>query len=188
MTDDEIIREVLSGKNDRFGILFERHGTRVYRFIFKFLHDPEGAEDVAQETFVQAFSGLARFQGRSRFSTWLFGIAYNLALQHIQQSRARGVVSSAEAISSLRASKKDSPLYSLEKKRTLSALVDAVDSLPDDLRYTFILIFLEGIPYAEAAELMAIPVGTVRSRVHRTREILGKKLKLHGRLESGGEE
>jgi RNA polymerase sigma-70 factor (ECF subfamily) len=188
MTDEEIIREVLSGKNDRFGILFERYGTRVYRFIFKFLHDPEAAEDVAQETFVQAFSGLARFQGRSKFSTWLFGISYNLTLRHIQQSRLRGVVSSAEAISTLRASKKDSPLYFLEKKRTVSALVDTVDSLPDELRYTFILIFLEGISYAEAAELMDTPIGTVRSRVHRTREILGEKLKLHGLLESNGEE
>lgn len=151
------------------------------------MHDPEASEDLTQDTFVQAFSGLANFQGRSKLSTWLFGIAYNLTLRHIQQSRTKGVVSSAETISSLPTSKRDSPLYFLEKKRTLSALVDAVDSLPDDLRNTFILVFLENMPYAETAELMEVPIGTVRSRVYRTREILGEKLKLHGRLESGGE-
>src|SRR5687767_10428584 len=86
-TDEEIIRLVLNGDVQAFRHLIERHEGIAYRTAFAVTRNHEDAEEIVQDAFLKAFSSLGSFQGRSRFSTWLFRIVYRLALNHIEKSR-----------------------------------------------------------------------------------------------------
>jgi RNA polymerase sigma-70 factor (ECF subfamily) len=144
-----------------FEDLVRAHQGDVYRLALHLVRDRETAEDVTQEAFVHAFRSLPRFRGTAKFSTWLYRIARNCAVDAIRKrdrrKRQEREVAEPEPVAdaSLRA-----------------ALGHAIDALPRDLREAFVVIEVFGLSYREAAAVLGVLPGTLKSRMHRTRRLL----------------
>jgi RNA polymerase sigma-70 factor (ECF subfamily) len=125
------------------------------------VRDRQTAEDVTQEAFLLAFRSLPRFRGQAKFSTWLYRISRNCAVDAIRRRERRRRVESAAA---LEATGPDASLR--------AALSTAIEALPPDLREPFVLIEVFGLTYAEAGKVLGVLPGTLKSRMHRTRRLL----------------
>jgi RNA polymerase sigma-70 factor, ECF subfamily len=134
----------------------------VYRVALQLVRDPPTAEDVTQDAFIHAFRSLRRFRGQAKFSTWLFRITRNCAVDAIRRrERLRRMDREAVAEEEIR------PDPSLR-----AALERAIDGLPRDLREPFVLIEVMGLTYAEASAILSVIPGTLKSRMHRARQTL----------------
>ncbi len=166
--EHELIQQVLSGDLRSFDQLVERYQNQIYTFILK--HVPaEKAEDLAQDTFISVYENLDQFKGDSKFSTWIYGIAMNKVRNYLNRAPERRYeYVSAEFLLEKQA-KEISPLDRLEQTIQLKEMLD---QLPPDLKEVIILVSLEELSYEETAKVMDIPIGTVRSKVHRARHML----------------
>jgi RNA polymerase sigma-70 factor, ECF subfamily len=133
----------------------------VYRFVLRIVRHAQTAEDVTQDAFANAYVALPRFRWRAKFSTWLFGIAHNCAVDAIRRS-ARQQRLLASSVTERTASDPGVRLM----------LHAAIDALPDDLRRAFTLVEVFGFNYAEASAILDWPIGTLKSRMHRARRLL----------------
>ena len=180
--DREVVRRVQAGETEAFEVLVEKYKRKTFRLAYGVLRDQEEALDVAQEAFVKAFRSLPKFKGDSAFYTWLFRITMNLALDRRRQRAARARALGAEDVPpeewertavATDASPDDEAASSERRARIARAL----QSLPEHHRSIIILSDIEGLSYREIAEVLAIPMGTVMSRLHnarkRLREVLG---------------
>jgi RNA polymerase sigma-70 factor (ECF subfamily) len=184
-SDRELVDEARSGQAEAFGVLVRRHQKRIYRLAVHLLRDAAEAEDVTQDTFVRAYGALDRFDGRSEPFTWMYRIAVNLSLNVIRAKKPRrnsttpddprveGLL--ADAVQSTR----DPASHTADRELAL-ALCDGIDELSDTLRTTLVLVSIDGLSHAEAAEVLGCPEGTVAWRVHEAR----RKLRTH--LEAAG--
>lgn len=133
----------------------------VHRFVLRIVRNPQTAEDVTQDAFMKAYVALPRFRWRAKFSTWLFGIAHNCAVDAVRASaRQQRLLASATV-------ERAPPDPSV--RITLDA---ALDSLPDDLRRAFTTVEVHGFSYDEASAILDWPIGTLKSRMHRARKLL----------------
>jgi RNA polymerase sigma-70 factor (ECF subfamily) len=153
--------------------LFLQHHVQLLRFVMRYVRNPEDAEDVVQNTFVEALRCADRFSGLSKPSTWLFGIALNLA-----RNQVRRTCSSLcdpideEALEQVVDPYRIDPM-ALIASRQIAGKVDAVlDRLDPEIRATFEAVLEGDVTYEEAARQLQIPVGTVRSRVSRVRALV----------------
>ena len=133
----------------------------VYRFILRIVRHAQTAEDVTQDAFVKAYDALPRFRRRAKFSTWLFSIAHNCAVDTIRRS------SRQQRLVREHVAERSSPDPSLRV-----ILQSALDGLPDELRRAFTLVEVSGFTYAEASTILDWPIGTLKSRMHRARRLL----------------
>ncbi len=177
MTSDErkLIAECLAGDSAAFGQLVVRYQDRLYNALFRALGSAEDARDVSQETFVQAFQKLDSFRGESQFYTWLFRIALNAAASH-RRKRAQKHTASASmgtAMGETPDTRPDSlPAHGLETEERQAAVQAALQKLAPEFRTPLVLREIDGLKYEEIAEVLACPIGTVRSRIHRARSEL----------------
>lgn len=153
--------------------LFVKHQSQLLRFVQRYVRNPEDAEDVVQNTFLEALRCADRFSGLSKPSTWLFGIALNLA-----RNQVRRTCSSLcdpideEALEQVVDPYRVDPMRLIES-RQIAARVDGIlDRLDPEIRATFEAVLEGDITYEEAAKQLRIPVGTVRSRVSRVRAVV----------------
>lgn len=172
MADVEAVSAVLSGDPERFGELVKRHRDRVYRFVLLKVNDRTVADDLAQDTFVEAYRSLARFDGRSRFSTWLCGIALNITRNYVNRAPERKYRFDSADVMDNMASASLSPLQETLRAEQMALLCRALDALTPDLREPLLLVTLDELSYEEAGRLLGIPAGTVKSRVFRARREL----------------
>ena len=163
-----------------FGALVERHQNKLYRFILKSVNSPADARDLTQEALLQAYRCLASFNGTSRFSTWLTGIALNLARNQVNRASSGRFVEYKEEDMAHLASPLDDPSRQHQQKAMLGMLSRAIDAMPDDMRKYMLLIGLEGHTYDEVAQLLEVPLGTVKSRMNRARQALREDLARQG--------
>jgi RNA polymerase sigma-70 factor (ECF subfamily) len=175
--DQDLIDAVLVGDTARFDGLVSRYSNPIYRFILKNTRQTAIAEELTQETFVEAYRKLPTFKGEARFSSWLFGIALNRVRNYINRSPDRHRCYLPVEVLGRGVTADGNPVQSLERKQALLALQRAIYTLPTDLREGLILVGLEGLSYEEAAQIMGIPIGTVKSRVHRARDMLRESMK-----------
>ena len=187
--DGEVVAQVLRGDREAFRVLVERYERKVYGLALGHLGgDRERAADAAQEIFWKLYRGLRGFQQNARFSTWLHRVAVNHLISEIRKLRAlkRGRPLSLDA--PLRNKKDDDfrmqvgersgePTRRLQNEERGARILSAIEELDEDLRTAVALRDLQDRSYEEIAEILSIPVGTVRSRLHRAREILRHKLK-----------
>jgi RNA polymerase sigma-70 factor (ECF subfamily) len=149
--------------------LFEEHQHRLLRFVMRYLRNAEDAEDVVQNTFLEAMRCADRFSGLSKPSTWLYGIALNLARNQMRRNYTHGFESidegELEAIEDCSAD----PAFLLEQRDLTNKVRALLEELPDSIRATFEAVLDGAATYEEAAAELNIPVGTVRSRVSRVR-------------------
>ena len=177
---------VLAGDRDAFAVLVERHGSRIHAAILRMVGDPEAANDLAQETFLKAFSALASFRKGAAFSTWLYAIALNQVRTEYRRRKSM----KGQAMLSLDAAAGTGdgpgpaepagpgpgPLDEATRREEASILHRALARLDEEYREAVVLRDLEGLSYEEIAEATGTPVGTVRSRIHRGRAALRETL------------
>jgi len=164
--------------NDRlFRDLVAQHGERLHAFVLRHIGHPDDAEDIAQQAFVEAAASMARFRGESQLSTWLYGIAMNLVRNYL--SRAPHRVHRIETDEALEAVADDACGAldeQLDRARALARLTEELSALAPEMREVLLLVAVEQLSYEEAATMLAIPVGTVRSRVSRARATLKERM------------
>jgi RNA polymerase sigma-70 factor (ECF subfamily) len=169
-SDAQLIDETLSGNRTAFGQLVRKYEGRLFNTLLHVAGSREEAEDVCQEAFVQAFVKLETFGGRSAFYTWLYRIAFNLSVS--RQRRKRPSLSidehrdrTGDEIQAAEAGPTDH-LLRVEQVRQVR---EAIAALSDEYRTILVLREMEGCRYEEIAEILELPLGTVRSRLHRAR-------------------
>ncbi len=182
--DLELVKAAQAGDTQAFDTLIRRYRTRLTRYLYTFLRDVGESEDVAQETFIKAYTALHSFRGESSFATWFFRIGINTAKRTLARNKLR-FPHSSEPVTENGASQQlasvemdfDTPEAKLETKQIFDLLNHALDELPEEQRTALVLRELEGLSYEEIAEQMHSPVGTVRSRIHRARDTIAAILK-----------
>jgi RNA polymerase sigma-70 factor (ECF subfamily) len=171
----EFIGRLRAGDRTAFEELVRGHQHRVFGLALRMLGNPADAQDVAQEVFLRAHRALAAFRGEARLSTWLHTIASRLCLTRLGAGERRFERHGEETLARLTGSE-PGPDRTLEQGELDEALHRAIAELPDERRIVVILRDVEGLAYEEIAQALDLPVGTVRSRLHRARLDLKEKL------------
>lgn len=177
-SDTGLLQRCRAGDEEAWRELVARHTRRVFNVAYRFVGRVDEAEDLTQEIFVKVYQSLERYRPEhGRFETWLGTVARNHAIDHYRrrkEERLRQVDEAAgmEAISS----GDEGPLASLERKERVEAVHRGLRALPADLRQPILLCDLQGLAYDEAAHVLGIPLGTVKSRLNRGRLELAKRL------------
>lgn len=182
-TDLAMVRAVRNGDATAYRGLVEKYQGRVYNVIYGMVRNREDAKDITQDAFVKAYRSLHTFREDSRFYTWLYRIATNMAIDFTRR-RARGPVTgieddiaSRDAVGEItQAHLSESPRRALENKQIYTAIMDAVDQLPEDQKQVILLREVEGLSYKEIAEVMGVAEGTVMSRLFYARKKLQQTL------------
>lgn len=176
--DSVLIQDTLRGSPVAFGRLVEKYQDRLYNTMLHFVGDAEETLDVVQEAFIHAYLNLKSFQGESAFYTWLYRIAFNIAATYHRRKKP------VESIDRLRAEMGHetvdpghSPTSRAEREERSQRVRQVIATLSEDHRAVLVLRDLGGYTYEEIAQILDIPIGTVRSRLHRARLELREKLK-----------
>lgn len=181
--DQALVERVQQGDKQAFDVLVLKYQNKIIQLIYRYVHDPDEARDVAQDAFIKAYKAIDRFRGDSAFYTWIYRIAINTAKNHLVASARRPPKSDidaqdAEQYEGATGLKEYATPERLLLKDEIQALIaKAIDELPDDLRTAIILRELEGLSYEEIAQTMECPIGTVRSRIFRARDAIDTRLK-----------
>jgi RNA polymerase sigma-70 factor (ECF subfamily) len=180
--DWELVARTRSGDLEAFAELVRRYQGPVVGFCRRMVGSAQDAEDVAQETFVRLHRHIGRLEPRAQFSTVLFGIARNLALNFLRDARRRGRDTAAPLTEHMVAASTDRPDQQARLREIEAALEQAVSELSEDHREVLVLREFQGLDYESIAKIVRCRVGTVRSRLARAREQLRLRL-----IERGGE-
>jgi RNA polymerase sigma-70 factor (ECF subfamily) len=171
------------GDQDAFAQLVQQHQRRVFNLVFRMLQEYEEANEVTQETFLAAWQGLPSFRGDARFSTWLYRIAYNCALKQLEQRKrdqALQTVVQAEYVATNR-NEEERVDAELEARARQSAVHEQLSMLPAKYRIVLVLRHLQEKTYEEMAEILTLPVGTIKTHLFRARNLLKERLETFDR-------
>jgi RNA polymerase sigma-70 factor (ECF subfamily) len=178
--DPRLIAECLKGDKAAFGALVRRHQDRLFNTVFRLIDNAEDAQDVVQESFLHAYQALESFKGDSLFFTWLYRIAVNTAISHKRKRRiafslyaGRNGEAGLEPLDESEATRPEHALEQAEQERRIQR---ALNQLSPEHRAVLILKDMDGQKYEEIAEILRVPIGTIRSRLHRARTELRELL------------
>ena len=182
--DNALISAYLSGNESAFEALVHRYEDRLVNYLNNILHDYDLSVDLAQETFIRVFRNANHYKGKYKFSTWIYRIATNLAIDEIRRRERKGRFFFYNVISLFQKDEetfqfpdlKESPESALGNKERLQLLQTAIDSLPQKYRLAFILKEAQELSYQETSDILKISLGTAKSRNHRAKLLLRKKL------------
>jgi len=181
--DDEdtiIVTQVVSGQTELFRLLVKRHEQAVYGMGISFFRNAEDASDFTQEVFLKTFRNLSRFEGRSRFSTWLYKIAYNTAINNITRKKDYHSLVEDET-----APDNNTPERKVLRSLARDAVREAITELPERFRVCVDLFFFYERSYQEIEAITGFPVNTIKSHVFRAKKILREKLGCYKGLADG---
>ena len=179
MSEQEIIQAIVSGDQSKFEWLVQKYQTMVFRTAMGFVHSKEDAEDLTQDVFVSAFQSLASFQGNSEFSTWLYRITVNTAINQLNRNKHRAFLQiTGDLLHNLfnKESGERNPHQQLEQTELDATIRKAIDSLPEKQRTTFVLSKYDDLPQKEIAAIMQCSEGSVEQLLQRAKTNLQKKL------------
>ena len=169
--DGELVALAIRGNPDAFATLVERYDRAVYHLAYRTLHDVEEARDVAQEAFFKAFRSLRTFKPGAKFSTWIFAIAYHACCDRLNRRKRY----SSEEMPD-RADAGPGPEQQAIALDEAQRLRDAIDRLPEKYRAVITLFHLQGRQYEEIAQVLDLPMGTVKTHLFRAKEQLRRLL------------
>jgi RNA polymerase sigma-70 factor (ECF subfamily) len=176
--DAQLIAETLAGQSRAFGQLVQKYQDRLYNTVVHVVGSAEDARDVVQEALVQAFIKLGTFQHSSAFYTWLYRIAFNVAASHCRRRRPTVSVEQVRENSGQEpVDGNGGPVERLEQEERSRQVRQALAALSDEHRTVLVLREIDGCCYETIAEVLELPVGTVRSRLHRARLQLREQLR-----------
>jgi RNA polymerase sigma-70 factor (ECF subfamily) len=172
-TDDHrLIAECLQGNTAAFGALVRRYEERLYHSVYRLMDNAEDALDVVQEAFLSAYQSLDSFKGDALFFTWLYRIAVNTAISMKRKQRVALSLDGRDGepgIEPLDPSEESRPEHALEQAEQEQLIQRALSRLSPEHRTVLVLKDMEGQKYETMAEILGVPVGTIRSRLHRAR-------------------
>jgi len=168
----ELLTRVVSGDREAFDAVMRVHQDRVFSVCFRILGDREKALDATQDTFLTVFRKAGQFQGRSAVGTWIYRIAVNTCYDQLRRAQRRP----SESLPDHVALSDPSAEEAIESAAVRPEIELALAQLPADFRNAVVLSDLEGLPLPEIAEILGVPVGTVKSRVFRGRRLLANHL------------
>jgi RNA polymerase sigma-70 factor (ECF subfamily) len=181
-TDEQLVAAILEGDRDRFADLVGRYQGRLVNYLYRLLRSSEDAHDLAQEVFLRVYQALDRFDPRYRFSTWLFRVAQNAAIDQIRRQRLRLVPMHREAPAGEEPREWEfpsagaGPYGELRNRERGEAIQEAVEALPWEYRELILLRHYGELSYEEIATLKRLPLGTVKNKLFRGRQMLKEKL------------
>ncbi len=186
-SDAALVEQCRRGDMQAFGSLVAKYQDRIFNMIYRMCGRRADAEELAQEAFLKALERITQFRGQSQFYTWLFRIAANLTISH----RRRGgrvrfqslsgpeefEQSQADALTAAMARRRSpAPEAAVMAAETHQRVMEALEELDDEFRLVVVLCDIEDMDYAQIAQVLGVPVGTVKSRLHRARCMLKEKL------------
>lgn len=176
--DATLVAAALAGSQDAYVDLVERYQRPVFGLVLRLVRDRGLAEDLAQEAFLKAFRALGSFQRDRKLSSWLFKIAHNTAIDHLRRRELETVPletperEGPDLLDSLAGPELQSPETKLRRGDLAAALEAAVQRLRPEYRTVMELRFREGLAYEEIAEITGLPMGTVKTHIHRARKAM----------------
>lgn len=179
--DQTLLDEWRGGSSDALETLFARYERRVFSICLRMLRNPEIAADVAQDAFLRMYEGLSGFDGRSRFSTWAVRVTLNCVYSHLRRERLRRHAPLPEASDPRNPrSTEPTPEQRIELVGLRRDVLGALGAIDLDARAIIVLRDLQGLDYADIAEVIGTPIGTVKSRLFRARAALREVLETMG--------
>ena len=177
-TDEELVQAVLAGEHETFAELVERYERLVFSFLLTRLNDLQEVEDIVQETFVKAFRHLASFDCERRFAAWLLTIARNLLID--SRRKAGRSVASTNLVNEVMLTDSareagSQPSEIVVRRERFRSIVVMIQELPEELRTPFLMRVINELPYQEIAEILDVPLQTVKNRIFKARGILREK-------------
>lgn len=170
--DRELIRRFLAGDVDAFETLMQAHEQRVFSICLRMLRERDAALDATQDVFLTVFRKADRYKEQAAFSTWLYRVTVNTCYDHLRRQKRKRTEPIPEHYDPSDPRSAD-PLRAAELRPDIEA---ALEKLPPDFRAATVLVDLEGMSLAAAADTLEVPVGTVKSRVFRARRLLAEDL------------
>jgi RNA polymerase sigma-70 factor (ECF subfamily) len=170
-----LLRASLDGDTEAWGEIVSRYKDAVYGLCLGFLRQPADAEDIAQDAFIRAYENLRRYHLDKRFSTWLFTIASNLCRNRLRYRRYHPVASPPDQLPGGR-----DPALEVAQEDRHRQVRGALDRLPYNYRAPLVLRFFNDLSYKEIAEVLSLPEGTVKTRIHRAKVQLKEVLEKDG--------
>ena len=177
------VREVLKGDQNAFGEIVEIYKDKVFQLCFRMLGNRHEAEDMAQEAFVRAYVNIHTFNIKLKFSTWLYRIATNLCIDRIRKKKPDYYLDAEVAgtdglnLYSQIAADTENPIDEVESLEIHDTIQKEILKLPEKYRSVIVLKYIDELSLKEISEILDMPVGTVKTRIHRGREALIKQLK-----------
>ncbi|MFI5273711.1 MAG: RNA polymerase sigma factor [Ktedonobacterales bacterium] len=185
-----LVRQARAGDQAAFGVLVRLHQRQVYTLALRMLRNPEDATEATQEVFLAAWQGLSGFRGDARFATWLYRIAYNYCLKLAERQRRDASVRAELATESARTRTPEGALSARMASDAEAAMRETVRgeiaNLPAKYRAVLVLRHLQELSYEEMAEVMRVPIGTVKTQLFRARALLRERLEPLGRFRAEG--
>lgn len=166
--------------NILFNELVCEHGNRLRRFVTRRIGNEADAADIAQQAFIEASNAYADFRGDSKLSTWLYGIALNLVRNYLSRAPEQRYSFVCESALTHHACLQPNPEQIAAQREIMKVLTSALESLPDNMREILNLAGMENLSYEQIADILDIPMGTVRSRLSRARATLRQRMEEQG--------
>lgn len=175
--DAQLVAAGKKGDQDAFSLLVQRYQRRVFNLIFRMLQNYEEASEITQETFLAAWQGLPTFRGDARFSTWLYRIAYNCALKQLELRKRDNALHQALQAESVLEEEGDVQRNThLEMLDNQKLVQEHLSQLPAKYRIVLVLRHLQDMTYEEMAEVLTMPIGTIKTHLFRARNLLKERL------------
>ena len=170
----QLVKASQQGDQEAFTFLVQRHQRRVFNMVLRMLQDYEKASEIIQEAFLAAWLGLPSFRGKARFVTWLYRIAYNCALKQLERrKRERSLQAAMAAEQILEEVNKQQRAEDMLELRDRQAMVrEQMEELPAKYRSVLILRHLQEMTYEEMADILTMPIGTIKTHLFRARHLL----------------
>ena len=179
-SDNQLVARAVGGDVGAFNDLVSRWENPLYKFVYRYLSDAEEARDICQEAFLRAYTNISGFQGRSKFSSWLYQIALNLCRSQFRKKKSRPTVSihddEGDQVLRLVPDASVTPDASAITNERVDALRAALAKLPETQRTVIILKEYHGLKFREIADVLGTPESTVKSRLYHGLEALGRSL------------
>ena len=182
--DQKLVEKAQRGDKKAFGMLVEKYQRRLNRLLSRMVRDQSEIEDIVQDSFIKAYRAINNFRGDSAFYTWLYRIGINTAKNHLVKlgKRPKAMndveieeIENFEDAPDLRSH--ETPESKMMSSEIVASVNQTIEALPNELKEAISLREMDGLSYEEISELMNCPIGTVRSRIFRAREVIAEKLK-----------
>lgn len=183
MNEILLISRARGGDRDAFGALVEQYRDNVYRLAYRMCGNAYDADEAAQEAFVAAWRALPNFRGDAKFSTWLYRLTTNAAIDVMRREKRHQIMGDGEMVDL--ADDADSPQETVERTEQQEAVQKALATLSEEYREVLLLRYMEELDYAEIAEVLQLPSGTVKSRINRAKAALKTALLKSGNIFGG---
>jgi RNA polymerase sigma-70 factor, ECF subfamily len=185
--DQVLIKKTLKGSKRAFEELMRKYDKKIFSFVVRMVRNEEVAVDLTQDFFIKIFTVMDKYNFEYKFSTWAYRICYNLVIDHIRKNQAQvdslddESISPRDMLNSENVTRDDS-FKTLAREETRDYVWRVVDQIPLKFRELILLRYIQDLKYEEIAKITSLPVGTVKNRIFKAKEVLKQEMEKDGML------